>query len=73
MKDNNSMLKGGSLLPEYYQTWANYFVKFVNAYEKLGMPIWGVSIQNEPMAVQTWESCIYTAEQERDFLKNYLG
>jgi glucosylceramidase len=73
MKDNNNMLKGGSLLPEYYQTWANYFVKFVNAYEKLGMPIWGVSIQNEPMAVQTWESCIYTAEQERDFLKNYLG
>jgi glucosylceramidase len=37
------------------------------------MPIWGITIQNEPMAVQRWESCIYTAEEERDFLKNHLG
>jgi glucosylceramidase len=37
------------------------------------MPIWGISIQNEPMAKQTWESCIYTAEEERDFLKTSLG
>ncbi|TRW26441.1 glycosyl hydrolase [Flavobacterium zepuense] len=73
MKDNNNMLKGGKLLPEYYQTWANYYVKFIQAYEKEGMPIWGLSVQNEPMATQTWESCIYTAEEERDFLKNYLG
>jgi glucosylceramidase len=48
-------------------------VKFINAYEKEGIPIWGTTIQNEPMATQTWESCIYTAEEERDFLKNYLG
>jgi len=67
------MLHGGSLLPEYYQAWANYYVKFINAYQKEGIPLFGVSIQNEPMATQTWESCIYTAEQERDFLKNYLG
>jgi glucosylceramidase len=38
-----------------------------------GIPIWGLSIQNEPMATQTWESCIYSAEEERDFLKKYLG
>ena len=37
------------------------------------MPIWGITIQNEPMATQIWESCIYTAEEERDFLKNHLG
>ena len=73
MKDNKSMLKGGKLLPEYYQSWANYFVKFINAYKKEGINIWGVTVQNEPMATQTWESCIYTAEEERDFLKNYLG
>lgn len=73
MKDNNHMLKGGKLLPEYYQSWANYYTKFINAYEKEGMPIWGITIQNEPMAVQKWESCIFTAEDERDFLKNYLG
>ncbi|TDD95519.1 glycoside hydrolase family 30 protein [Flavobacterium cellulosilyticum] len=73
MKDNKDMLHGGKLLPEFYQTWANYYVKFINAYEKAGIPIWGLTIQNEPMALQIWESCIYTAEEERDFLKNYLG
>ena len=73
MKTNNNMLQGGKLKPEYYQPWANYYAKFIKAYEKEGIPIWGLSIQNEPMAVQRWESCIYSAEEERDFLKNYLG
>lgn len=73
MKSTNNMLLGGVLLPEYYQSWANYYAKFIQAYEKEGMPIWGLTIQNEPMATQTWESCIYTAEDERDFLKNFLG
>lgn len=73
MKTNNNMLQGGKLLPEYYDTWATYFTKFIAAYEAEGMPIWGITIQNEPMAVQRWESMIYTAEEERDFLKNHLG
>jgi glucosylceramidase len=73
MKSNGSMLKGGTLLPEYYQSWANYYTKFIKAYEEEGMPIWGLTVQNEPMATQTWESCIYSAEAERDFLKNFLG
>jgi glucosylceramidase len=73
MKSNNSMLKGGSLLPAFHQSWADYYKKFINAYEKEGIPIWGISIQNEPMATQRWESCIFSAEEERDFLKNYLG
>lgn len=73
MKDNNNMLLGGKLRPEFYQAWANYYTKFIKAYQKEGIPIWGISIQNEPMATQKWESCIYSAEEERDFLKNYLG
>jgi glucosylceramidase len=73
MKDNDNMLRGGKLKPEFYQSWANYFVKFIRAYESEGIPIWGVSIQNEPMATQKWESCIFSAEDERDFLKNHLG
>lgn len=73
MKSNGSMLKGGTLMPQYYQAWANYYAKFIKAYEKEGIPIWGLTIQNEPMATQTWESCVYSAEAERDFLKNYLG
>ena len=73
MKSNNDMLHGGKLKPEFYQSWANYFAKFIKAYEREGIPIWGLTIQNEPMATQKWESCIFTAEEERDFLKNYLG
>jgi len=73
MKDNNNMLRGGKLLPEYYQSWATYYTKFIKSYEEEGIPVWGITIQNEPMATQTWESCIYFAEDERDFLKNYLG
>ncbi|WP_157604515.1 glycoside hydrolase family 30 protein [Solitalea canadensis] len=73
MKDNNNMLQGGKLLPQYRQSWANYFAKFIKAYEALGIPVWGLTVQNEPMAKQTWESCIYTAEDERDFIKGYLG
>lgn len=73
MKDNRNMLQGGKLLPEYYDTWADYFVRFIRAYEAKGIPIWGITVQNEPMAKQTWESCIYTAEEERDFIKNHLG
>lgn len=73
MKTNNNMLHGGKLLSEYFESWATYYTKFIEAYEAAGMPIWGISIQNEPMAVQRWESMIYTAEEERDFLKNYLG
>jgi glucosylceramidase len=73
MKTNNSMLQGGKLKPEFAQTWANYYVKFIQSYEKEGIPVWGISLQNEPMATQRWESCIYTAEEERDFLKNHLG
>ncbi len=73
MKTNNNMLQGGKLKKEHYPVWANYFAKFIKAYENEGIPIWGLTIQNEPMAVQRWESCIYTAEEERDFLKYHLG
>ena len=73
MKDNNSVTGGGKLLPKYDQSWANFFVKFIKTYEAMGIPIWGLTLQNEPMAKQKWESCIFTAEDERDFIKNYLG
>jgi glucosylceramidase len=73
MKDNNSMLQGGKLKATSRQQWANYYVKFIKTYEAKGIPIWGLSVQNEPMAKQRWESCIFTAEEERDFIKQYLG
>lgn len=73
MKDNKSVTGGGKLKPEYAQAWANFYVKFIKTYEAMGMPIWGLSVQNEPMAKQKWESCIYTAEDERNFIRDYLG
>ncbi len=73
MKTNHDVLHGGHLKPAYYASWANYYTKFIKAYAAENIPVWGISIQNEPMATQRWESCIYTADEERDFLKNNLG
>jgi glucosylceramidase len=73
MKTNGDMLHGGKLRPEYADTWARYVVRFVREYEKIGIPMWGLTVQNEPMATQPWESCIFTAEEERDYVKNHLG
>lgn len=73
MKDTKEMNYGGKLLPEFERPWANYYAKFVDEMKKRNVPIWAVSVQNEPLATQTWDSCIYTAEEERDFVKNHLG
>ena len=73
MKSNHDMLHGGTLLPAFYRAWALYYTKFIKSYRQAGVPIWGITIQNEPMATQTWESCTYQAEDEKNFLKNFLG
>jgi len=73
MKTNGEMNHGGKLKPEYRELWAQCYAKFIEAYRKEGIDIWGVSVQNEPKATQKWDSCIYTAEEERDFVKKYLG
>jgi len=62
MKDNNDMLHGGRLRPEYRDAWARYYAKFVQSYRAEGVPVWGITIQNEPMATQIWESYICQAE-----------
>jgi glucosylceramidase len=48
-------------------------VRFIQAYADEGVPVWGVSVQNEPMAQQRWDSCLYSAEEERDFVRDHLG
>ena len=73
MKDNNDWL-GGKLLPEYRETWALYFSKYIKAYKKEGINIWGVTVQNEPLGNgKQWESMDYTPEEMNDFVGNYLG
>lgn len=73
MKTNARMDDGGKLRTEYAPAWANLYVRFVQAMRAEKIPIWGMTVQNEPEAKQTWESCLYTAEEERDFIRDHLG
>ena len=73
MKTNGRMTGGGKLKPEYRAAWAEYYCRYIRAYAQEGVPIWGVSVQNEPEAVQTWESCLYSGVEERDFVRDFLG
>jgi len=73
MKTNNEMVHGGTLKADCNQVWADYFVKYIQAYAKEGIPMWGVTVQNEALAIQVWESCVFNAEEEKDFVKKFLG
>ena len=59
-------------MPEYYGVWAEYICGYVRAFRERGFQVAGISLQNEPHAVQTWDSCIWSAEEERDFLVNHM-
>lgn len=73
MKNNNSWV-GGSLLPEYYDTWALFFSKYLSEYKKEGIDIWGVTVENEPLGNgNNWESMHFSAEEMVDFVNNHLG
>ena len=73
MKDNNDW-RGGKLLPQYRETWALYFSKYINAYKKEGIDIWGVTVENEPLGNdKTWESMHFTPEEMTAFVKDFLG
>jgi glucosylceramidase len=73
MKTTGAMNGGGRLRPDCRAAWAQCFVRFILAYQAEGVPVWGVSVQNEPMASQRWDSCLYSAEEERDFVRDHLG
>ena len=73
MKDNNSWV-GGKLLPQYYDTWALFFSKYVDAYNAEGIDIWGFTVENEPHGNgENWESMHYTPEEMTHFVQNFLG
>ena len=72
MKDNNNMNNGGKLLNTYKQLWADYLARYVLEYKKEGINISYMTVQNEPNAVQAWESCNFSPKEEADFLQNYL-
>jgi glucosylceramidase len=73
MKDNNDW-KAGKLLPAYYPSWANYFVKYLEAYKEQGIDIWGITVENEPLGNGgQWESMHFTPEEMATFIENHLG
>lgn len=73
MKTNGEMNHGGKLKASCRPAWALYFAKHIEAYAAEGIPIWGVTVQNEPAATQVWDSCTYSAEEERIFVRDHLG
>jgi glucosylceramidase len=72
MKTNNSP-KGGSLKSEYYPTYANYFVKYVQAMAEEDITIDAITIQNEPENPNNTPSMVMTAKEQTEFIKNHLG
>ncbi len=73
MKDNKDW-RGGKLLPEYRETWALFFSKYLEAYKDEGIDIWGFTVENEPLGNDyNWESMHFTPKEMTDFVRDYLG
>lgn len=73
MKDNGDW-RGGKLLPEYHETWAHFFSKYLDAYREEGIDIWGLTVENEPLGNgNNWESMHFSAEEMTAFVRDYLG
>lgn len=78
MKSNGSMIcntgsGNASLLSQYYQAWATYFVKWIQAYQANGIPIWGVTPQNEPLYCPTnYPGSSWDPSSEANWVHNYL-
>lgn len=72
MKTNGEMNHGGKLKAEYRSLWARCMARFVREYRDAGIDVQYISVQNEPNAVQTWDSCVYSAEEEAEFAAQYL-
>ena len=73
MKDNNNYV-GGKLLPKYYDTWALFFSKYIDAYNAEGIDIWGFTVENEPHGNgNNWESMLFSPKEMTDFVREHLG
>lgn len=72
MKTNNAYI-GGSLKPQYYSVYAQYFVKYIQAMKAEGITIDAITIQNEPLHGGNNPSMLMQASEQADFIKNHLG
>ena len=73
MKTTGAMNQGGRLRADCRDSWARYYARFIQEYAKEQIPIWGLTVQNEPDSAQTWDSCLYSGDEERDFVRDHLG
>lgn len=75
MKTNGAMLNSSEpgLRPDSHNAWAMYFAKWIEAYKAQGVPVWAITVQNEPSGPIRWECCVYSAHQEANFLGQHLG
>lgn len=72
MKTNKSRVGGGKLKPEYRGMWAEYLCRYIKEFKDRGYTVQRISLQNEQNAVQTWDSCLFTAEEEKVFLRDFM-
>ena len=73
MKDNNHHV-GGKLLPKYYEPWALFYSKYLDAYKAEGIDIWGLTVVNEPHGNgNNWESMHFSPKEMTDFVRDYMG
>ncbi len=72
MKDNGDRNYGGGLKPEYRKVWAAYLCRYIQEYRSRGYLVRRISLQNEPKAAQTWDSCVYSAREEKEFLRDFM-
>lgn len=72
MKSNRHSI-GGSLLPEYYDAYARYFVRYIQEMKKEGIRIDAITVQNEPLHPGNNPSLLMKAEEQAEFIKNHLG
>ena len=72
MKTNGDMNHGGKLKKEFYEDWAKLYSAYFKHLKDNGLNLWACSVQNETEAVQVWDSCLYSAEEETEFIDGYL-
>ena len=70
----NGKLGGGKLKQEYYDSWAHYLLKYILAYEAEGIPIYAITVQNEPNMIHLdYPTTLWNGEMQRDFIRDHLG
>ncbi len=72
MKTNGKATGGGQLREDWKDVWAGYIARYITEYAKRGVPISAMTVQNEPFATQTWESCRYTGAEEAELAVKHL-